>query len=95
MLGWTDPNDPNTTYPTYVDAIDGAVAAHSLGSTLNAATVTNYGSLSLGSHSADIDIDGTVQGSITIVDFDPEDVHSLHIGGSFLAEMTLGNESPT
>ena len=93
-LGYTDPNDPNTTYPTRVHSLDGYVYVYQLGSDLYADTITESGDLDLVQYTADIDVADDVLGSITLQVFYANEPHDLHIGGSMSGTMTLGLDDP-
>jgi hypothetical protein len=76
-----------------VDAIDGTFSARSLGSDFYASTIADGTSFALSSLGADLDVDGNVEGSVTISDFDPNYPDwTLHIGGSLTGSMELGQE---
>jgi len=89
QLGYTDPNDPNTTYPTHFRAIAGALSANRLGSSLDVLTISQSGSLDLPQANTSIHVGGSLDGSVTVTTLSAD----MDVDGSVNGSIEVGTLS--
>ena len=89
QVGYTDPNDPNTTYPTHFRAIAGALSANRLGSSLDVLTISQSGSLDLPLANTSIHVGGSLEGSVTVTTLSAD----MDVDGSVNGSIEVGTLS--